>query len=96
MSKWLSSAAVAAACAGLAAGLAPAAHADRVDTEVCRAVMALGVNPNNPGDSYALNMLQRYPDMTYNQARALVDRAYRSVQLHQNPMCDGITIPDNY
>jgi hypothetical protein len=26
----------------------------------------------------------------------LVERAYRSVQYHENPMCDGIKIPANY
>jgi hypothetical protein len=41
-------------------------------------------------------MLQRYPDMTDNQAKGLVDRAYRSVQYHENPMCDGIKIPADY
>jgi hypothetical protein len=94
MSKKQITAAVVAAV--LAIGLAPTAHADGINTEVCRAVMALGVNPYNAGDSYTVNMLQRYPDMTYNQAQALVERAYRSVQFHENPMCDGITIPDNY
>ena len=94
MSKKLITAAVVAA--GLAIGPAPAAHADDINTEVCRAVMALGANPYDPGDSYAVNMLQRYPDMTYNQAKALVERAYRSVRLHENPMCDGITLPENY
>ena len=35
--------------------------------------MALFVNPNDDsGDSYAVGMLQRYPNMTYNQAKALV------------------------
>jgi hypothetical protein len=94
MSKQLITAALAAA--GLVIGLAPTAHADDINTEVCRAVMALGVNPYNPGDSYTVNMLQRYPDMTYNQATALVETAYRSVQFHDNSMCDGVTIPDNY
>jgi hypothetical protein len=94
MSKKLIAAAF--AVAGLAIGLAPTAEADGINTEVCRAVMALGVNPYNPSDSYTVNMLQRYPDMTYNQAKALVERAYRSVQLHENSMCDGVTIPDNY
>jgi hypothetical protein len=74
----------------------PKAYADTVDTEVCRAVMAMGVNPFNPNDNYAVGMVERYPDMTYNQAKALVERAYRSVQYHENPMCDGIKIPENY
>jgi hypothetical protein len=76
--------------------LAPTAYGDDVNTEVCRAVMAMGVNPFNPRDTYAADMLQRYPDMTYNQAKGLVERAYRSVQYHENPMCDGIKIPANY
>lgn len=76
--------------------LAPAAQADGINREICLAVMALGVDPNNPNDHYTLNMLERYPDMTYNQAMDLVETAYRSVHFHQNPMCDGVTIPDNY
>lgn len=94
MSKKLITAAVVAA--GLAIAPAPAAHADGINTEVCRAVMAMGINPYDPGDTYTVNMLQRYPDMTYNQAKALVERAYRSVHLHENPMCNGVTIPENY
>ncbi len=94
MSKKLIPATVVAACLSL--GLAPAAHADDINTEVCLAVMALGVNPNNPSDRYAVNMLERYPDMTYNQTKALVERAYISVQYHANPMCNGVTIPPNY
>ena len=84
--------------AALALGLvgAPTAHADDIDTEVCLAVMAVGVTPYDYGDTYAANMLQRYPNMTYNQAKALVERAYHSVQFHENPMCNGITIPENY
>lgn len=81
---------------GVALVMAPTAHADSVDIEVCRAVMALGVDPYDPASSYALNMLERYPDMTYNEAKALVERAYNSVRFHDNPMCDGVTIPDNY
>jgi hypothetical protein len=84
-----------AACATLL-GLAPLAHADGINRETCLAVMALGVNPYDPDDRYAVNMLERYPDMTYNQARALVETAYRSVQYHDNPMCNGVTIPANY
>jgi hypothetical protein len=34
--------------------------------------------------------------MTYNQANDLVKPVYRSVHYHDNPMCNGITIPDNY
>jgi hypothetical protein len=79
--------------ATLSLGFAPMAHADDINTEVCRAVMALGVKP---GDGYALGMVQRYPDMTYNQAQALVQRAYSSVQWHANPMCNGVTIPADY
>ena len=82
--------------AGLSIGLAPTAHGDGINTEVCRAVMAMGVNPYNPSDTYTVNMLERYPDMTYNQAKALVERAYRSVQFHENPMCNGVTIPPDY
>lgn len=82
--------------AGLAIGLASSAHADDTDRQLCLAIMALGVNPYDPSDSYTLNMLQRYPDMTYNQAQALVETAYKSVHYHQNPMCNGITIPDDY
>jgi hypothetical protein len=55
MSKKLITAAL--AVAGLVIGLAPTAHADGINTEVCRAVMALGVNPYNPGDNYTVNML---------------------------------------
>ncbi|WP_208022848.1 hypothetical protein, partial [Mycobacterium marinum] len=36
------------------------------------------------------------PDMTYNQANDLVKKAFGSVRWHNNPMCDGITIPENY
>ena len=85
--------------AALAIGLAgaPTAHADDVNREVCLAVMALYINPNDgSGDDYAVGMLQRYPNMTYSQAKALVVRAYHSVQFHANSMCDGITIPPNY
>ena len=82
--------------AGFAMGLAATAHADRINAEVCRAVMAAGVNPYNPSDSYALDMLERYPNMTYNQAKDVVVNAYRSVHFHENPMCDGITLPENY
>lgn len=81
--------------AGLAMGLAPAAHAD-VNTEVCLAVMALNINPYDPNDGYALGMVQRYPDMTYNQALNLAKKAYSSVHWHQNPMCNGVTIPPDY
>jgi hypothetical protein len=91
MSKKLMTAAVIAA--GVAIGLAPAANADGINTEVCLAVMALGVEP---GDTYALGMVQRYPNMTYNQAIALVEQAYSSVQWHANPMCNGVTIPPDY
>ena len=93
MKKLITAAVVA---AGLAIGLAPTAHAGDINREVCLAVMALGVNPYDSGDSYAVNMLYRYPNMTYNQAKALVERAYHSVQFHGNPMCNGITIPENY
>jgi hypothetical protein len=48
--------------------------------------MAMGVNPFNPNDTDAVNMLQRYPDMTYNQAKALAEKAYRSVQYHEDPV----------
>ena len=72
------------------------ARADALDTEVCRAVMALGVDPSNPNDDYAVGMVQRYPDMTYNQAKALIERAFRSVRYHENPMCDGVKIPADY
>ena len=80
----------------IATGLAPAAQADGINREICLAVMALGVDPNNPNDHYTLNMLERYPDMTYNQAVDLVETAYRAVHFHQNPMCDGVTIPVYY
>ncbi|SPM43610.1 Mycobacterium numidiamassiliense ORFan [Mycobacterium numidiamassiliense] len=93
MSKKVMTAAVA---AGFAIGLAPTAHADDINREVCLAVMAMGVNPYNPNDHYALNMLERYPNMTYNQANDLVVTAFRSVRFHENPMCNGITIPENY
>jgi hypothetical protein len=93
MSKKLITAAVVAG--GLAVGLAPTAHAD-INREVCLAVMAMGVDPYNPSDTYALDMLQRYPDMTYNQANDLVKKAFGSVRWHSNPMCNGITIPDQY
>ena len=85
--------------AALALGLvgAPTAHADDVNREVCLAVMALYINPNDgSGDDYAVGMLQRYQNMTYSQAKALVARAYASVQWHANPMCNGITIPPDY
>ena len=89
--------------AGLMAGMALFGGAgiaqadDAVNREVCLAVMALYVNPSEPGGrSYALGMVERYPYMTYDQAKALVARAYASVQWHANPMCNGITIPDNY
>lgn len=87
--------AAAAAAAGLTVGLAPTAHAD-INREVCLAVMAMGVNPYDPNDQYALNMLERYPDMTYNQANDLVKRAFGSVRYHDNSMCNGVTIPENY
>ncbi|GJN95845.1 hypothetical protein NJB1907f44_26440 [Mycobacterium marinum] len=61
MSKKLITAAVVAA--GFAVGLAPTAHADDINREVCLAVMAMGVNPYDPSDHYTLNMLQRYPDI---------------------------------
>lgn len=93
MSKLITAAVV---VAGLAIGFAPTAHADEVSTMVCRAVMAMGVNPYNPNDNYTLTVVQIYPNMTYNQANALVERAYRSVHFHENPMCDGITIPPDY
>ncbi|MGE0218406.1 hypothetical protein [Mycolicibacterium sp.] len=96
MNKKLVASAVVAA--GLAIGLAPSAHADDdINREVCLAVMAMGVNPNDgSGGKYALGMVQRYPDMTYNQATALVEQAYNSVQYHANPTCNGITIPPDY
>lgn len=87
--------AAAVAAGGLAVGLAPVAHAD-INREVCLAVMAMGVNPYNPNETYVLNMLERYPDMTYNQANDLVKKAFGSVRYHDNPMCNGITIPENY
>jgi len=58
--------------------------------------MAMGVNPYNPNETYVVNMLQRYPDMTYNQANDLVKQAFGSVRYHDNPMCNGVTIPENY
>jgi hypothetical protein len=73
--------------------LAPTAHADGINREVCLAVMAMGVNPS---DSYSSGMVERYPGMTYDQAKALVERAYRSVRFHENSMCDGVTIPADY
>ena len=84
--------------AALALGLvmAPMAHGGDINREVCLAVMAGGITPDDYGDTYAANMLYRYPDMTYNEAKALVKRAYHSVQYHENPMCNGITIPENY
>lgn len=94
MGKMLITAAVVAA--GFAIGLAPAAHADDINREVCLAVMAMGVNPYDPNDHYALNMLERYPNMTYNQASDLVKKAFGSVRWHNNPMCNGITIPSDY
>lgn len=88
---------VVAAAVGLTLGQAPTAQADDTNTEVCLAVMAMGVNPNNSsGNNYALGMVQRYPDMTYNEATNLVVTAYNSVQFHANPMCNGITIPPDY
>ncbi len=81
--------------AGFAVGVAPTAHAD-INREVCLAVMAMGVNPYDPNDNYALNMLERYPNMTYNQASDLVKKAFGSVRWHDNPMCNGITIPPDY
>ncbi|OBK19393.1 hypothetical protein [Mycobacterium asiaticum] len=93
MSKKLITAAVLAF--GVAVGLAPAAHAD-INREVCLAVMAMGVNPYDPSDHYALNMLERYPNMTFNQANDLVKQAFGSVRWHNNPMCNGVTIPENY
>jgi len=93
MSKTVTAAMV----AGLTIGMAPAANADDAITlEVCRAVMALGVDPYDPSDRYTLNMLERYPNMTYNQANALVTQAYQSVMYHENPMCNDVTIPANY
>jgi hypothetical protein len=74
----------------------PRAYADAIETEVCRAVMALGVDPSNPNDNYAVGMVERYPDMTYNQAKTLIEQAFRSVRYHENPMCDGVKIPENY
>jgi hypothetical protein len=94
MSKKLITVAVVAV--GFATGLAPTAHADGVNAEVCRAVMAAGVNPYDPGDDYALGMVERYPNMTYNQAKDLVVNAYQSVHFHENPMCNGINMPENY
>lgn len=82
--------------AGLALGLAPTAHADDINRQVCLAVMAMGVNPYDPNDHYALTMLQQFPNMTYNQADDLVKTAFRSVRYHDNPMCNGVTIPENY
>ncbi|WP_293001557.1 hypothetical protein [Mycobacterium sp.] len=81
---------------GLSLGFAPCAHADDINREVCLAVMAMGVNPYDPSDHYALNMLERYPNMTLNQTDDLVKAAFRSVRYHDNPMCNGITIPENY
>ena len=88
---------LAALALALGLGMAPTAHAGDINREVCLAVMALYVNPNDDsGTDYALGMLERYPNMTYSQAKALVVRAYHSVQFHANPMCNGITIPPNY
>ncbi|BDB41533.1 MULTISPECIES: hypothetical protein [Mycobacterium] len=81
--------------AGMAVGLAPTAHAD-INAEVCEAVMAYSINPYDPSDHYALNMLQRYPNMTYNQANDLVKKAFGSVRYHDNPMCNGFSLPENY
>jgi hypothetical protein len=72
---------------------APTAHAEGINREVCLAVMALGVTPS---DNYSRDMVQRYPGMTFDQTKALVERAYSSVRFHGNPMCDGVTIPDDY
>lgn len=88
--------AAAAVAAGLAVGLAPAATADDLSRQVCLAVMAGGVNPNNPNDNYALFLVQQNPNMTYNQASDLVRKAFGSVRYHDNPMCNGVTIPENY
>ena len=41
-------------------------------------------------------MVERYPNTTYNQALDLVTTAYQSVQYHENPMCNGATIPAAY
>lgn len=81
-SKWLVAAAVVAT--GLALGFAPTAHAD-VNGEVCLAVMATGVDPYNPSDTYARDMLGRYPDMTYNEANDLAEKSVRLGPLAQQP-----------
>lgn len=83
---------------GVVLGGAPVASADddALTLEVCRAVMALAVNPFDPSDQYALWMLERYPNMTYKQSSSLVETAYRSVMYHENAMCNGVTIPPNY
>lgn len=52
--------------------------------------MAGGVDPYNPNEDYALYMLERYPNTTYNQAHGLVKTA--SVRRHDNPVCNGVTI----
>ena len=84
---------MAAAVAGCAALiLAPVAAADDAATQTCRAVMAMGATP----DSYVLTLLQIHPDMTYNQAYSLIQRAFNSVLYHQNPLCNDVTIPPNY
>lgn len=44
---------------GMSLGFAPCAHADDINREVCLVVMAMGVNPYDPSDHYALNMLER-------------------------------------
>ena len=85
------------AALAISLAVAPTAHAGDINREVCLAVMALYVNPNDDsGTDYALGMLERYPNMTYSQAKALVVRAYHSVQFHANSMCNGITIPPDY
>ena len=57
------------AALALGLGMAPTAHAGDINREVCLAVMALGVNPYDSGESYIVNMLERYPNMTYNRPR---------------------------
>jgi hypothetical protein len=55
-----------------------------LNLKVCPAVMTLVVNPFDRAN------------MTYNQASALVETAYRSVMHHETPFAAAVTIPDQY
>jgi hypothetical protein len=53
--------AAAGVAAGFSIGLAPTSHADETNRQGCLAVMAMSVNPYDPNDHYALNMLEQFP-----------------------------------